>query len=161
MATPEVYPFASIENDDGRGSFPSWIRGLRKQSGVYIIRDLDSRAIWYVGESSSNRLYSTLTRHFQAWTNKYETAGATYDREDIEVAVIIVPKSHARHLQNELICVLDPADNRLKCDQLFDEGDPESSKPPRGYDYDVDLLLEGIIYQWTDDDHDDLADVPF
>jgi hypothetical protein len=156
MATPEVYPFAEI-GDGPR--YPDWIRGLRHVSGVYIIRERGRSTIVYVGESSTDRLYATLTRHFQAWTNKYETAGVTYDREDVEVAVIIVPKTHAHHLQNEIICALDPVDNRLRCDQLFDLYDEDQDRsPPRGYDYDIDLLMEGVAYEWPDDD---LADVPF
>ena len=60
MPIAEVFPFADVGEP---GSFPAWIRGLRHESGVYIIRDLFENAIGYVGESHSNRLYSTLTRH--------------------------------------------------------------------------------------------------
>ena len=167
MATAEVFPFAQVGD---AGAYPAWIRNLRRQSGVYIIRDLHSGQTAYVGESSSDRLYSTLTRHLQKWTNKFDTAGATYDRADVEIAVIVVPRAHANYLQNELICVLDPPDNRLLCDQLFDlledAGDDapaderiDREHPPRGYDYDVDLLLDGIDYQWPTDSDD--YDVPF
>ncbi len=155
MVTAEVYPFSTI---DASGRFPRWIRGLRKKSGVYIIRERGAESIAYVGESSTDRLYSTMTRHFQSWTDKYHTAGATYDREDIEIAVIVVPQEHARYLQNHLICVLRPEDNRLICDELFDPDEPETYNPPPGYDYDVDLLLQGIAYEWPDDTADD---VPF
>ena len=156
MPLAEVFPFAVI-GDDG-DSYPDWIRGLRKVSGVYVIRMQHSGDIAYVGESSSNRLYSTLTRHFQAWTNKYDTAGATYDREYVQVAVIVVPGIHANFLQNELICALQPADNRLVCNHLFNPDDPESYIAPPGYDYAVDLLLQGIAYEWPEDSSDD---VPF
>ena len=153
MPTADVYPFADI-CDAGR--YPDWIRGLRNRSGVYVIRDRHSGHIAYVGESSTDRLYGTLTRHFQAWTNKFDTAGATYDRSDVDVAVIVVPDVHANFLQNELICRLQPVDNRLLCDQIFNPDDPDSYEPPPGYDYDVDLLLEGIAYEWPETQDEDL-----
>lgn len=172
MPMAEVFPFADIGEP---GSFPDWIRGLRRSSGVYIIKDLYENAIGYVGESHSGRLYSTLTRHFQHWTDAHETSGVTYDREYVQVAVIIVPSEHAAYLQNELICTLDPLHNRLTCEQLFDafedhDGDDDreddlgyrsdKNSPPPDYDYDIDLLLEGIDYQWLDDDELQI-DVPF
>ena len=155
MAIVDVYSFCALDND---GSFPQWIRGLRRKSGVYIIRSQGSESIDYVGESSTDRLYSTLTRHFQVWSNAFNTAGATYDRGDVEVAVIVVPKGHARYLQNRLICELQPEDNRLVCNELFDPNDAETYQPPPGYDYDIDLLLQGVAYEWPDSEADD---VPF
>lgn len=156
---PEVFPFAD-PGDHGR--FPAWIRGLRRANGVYIIRERDTDEIVYVGESHSDRLYGTLTRHFQAWTNAHDTAGVTYTRDEVDVGVIIVPGHHAAYLQNELICTLLPRDNRLTCEQIFaweedaDEEEREQRSPPADYDYDVYLLLEGLEYQFPDDD-----DVPF
>ena len=78
-----------------------------ERNGVYVIREHDSGTIAYVGESHSARLYGTLTRHFQRWSPKFDTAGPTYDRGDVEVAVVTVPKTHAMHLQNDLICALE------------------------------------------------------
>jgi len=43
--------------------YPAWVRRLKGKSGVYVIRR-DGEPL-YVGESHSNRLYETLTRHFQ------------------------------------------------------------------------------------------------
>ena len=128
---PEVFPFAPL---DDRWSYPAWIRGLRRSNGVYVFRDRDSGEIVYVGESHSSRLYSTLTRHFQIWTDAYDTAGVTYYREEVDIAVIVVPAEHANYLQNELICVLVPRDNRLQCAQLFgldddNEGDDDAEEP--------------------------------
>lgn len=160
MAIPEVYPFAEI----GYGPrFPDWIRGLRQANGVYVFREHDTTEIIYIGESHTDRLYATLTRHFQAWTNAYDTAGVTYARDEVDVAVIIVSKRHVVHLQNELICTLAPRDNRLQCEQLLaweeeaDEEERQRRSPPRDYDYDVHLLLEGLEYEFPDSDHD----VPF
>ncbi len=117
MATPEVYPFASI---DDSWRYPAWIRGLRRANGVYLFRDRRTEDMAYIGESHSERLYATLTRHFQRWTDKFRTAGATYTRDEVDVAVIVVAKLHAVHLQNDLICALTPRDNRLQCEDLFD-----------------------------------------
>jgi hypothetical protein len=47
------------------GAYPQWVRDLKHKSGVYLIRDADTRELLYVG-SSSGRLYDTLTRHFQS-----------------------------------------------------------------------------------------------
>ena len=46
--------------------YPDWIRALKNKAGVYVIRDIDSREIVYVG-SSAGTLYETVTRHFQRW----------------------------------------------------------------------------------------------
>jgi hypothetical protein len=44
--------------------YPEWLQRLRGSSGVYIIRERGGPIV-YVGESAANRLYETLTRHFQ------------------------------------------------------------------------------------------------
>ena len=156
MATVEIYPFCEA---GAAGAYPDWIRALRKRSGAYLIHEHGARHISYIGESSTNRLYSTLTRHFQQWTNKYNTAGATYDRADVEVAVIVVPAEHANFLQNELTCTLGPTDNRAGCEQIFNPDQPETYQPPPGYAYDIDQLLEAVAYQWPDDD--EAEELPF
>lgn len=43
--------------------YPQWVRNLRDESGVYVIREIGGPIV-YVG-SSVGRLYDTLTRHFQ------------------------------------------------------------------------------------------------
>lgn len=176
MRRVDVYPFASVGSYSGE-RYPDWIRTLKTRNGVYVIRETDDNTITYVGESHSDRLYGTLTRHFQRWTPKYDTAGPTYDRQDIEVAVVLVPKTHAIYLQNDLICALDPRDNRLICGEIFEAGEPGETaetaendpdadyldEPPRGYDYDIPEILEGIFYQFTDPDNQDDLDeeIPF
>jgi len=48
----------------GRGEpYPEWVRNLRGESGVYVIREIDGPVV-YVGSSVGN-LYETLTRHLQ------------------------------------------------------------------------------------------------
>lgn len=151
---PEVFPFADLGND---WRFPAWIRGLRRANGVYVFRERATAEIVYIGESHSDRLYATLTRHFQEWTDAYDTAGVTYTRDEVDVAVIVVPRDHAVHLQNDLICKLIPRDNRLQCAQLFgwedgaDDEERERRSPPADYDYDVYLLLDGISYEFPDE----------
>ena len=44
--------------------YPEWLRRIRGSSGVYIIRERGGPIV-YVGVSVANRLYETLTRHFQ------------------------------------------------------------------------------------------------
>lgn len=72
--------------------WPAWIGELKGKSGVYVIRDFAGRAL-YVGESHTGRLYQTLTRHFQRWTGK--TAGPTYSRGGVMLAVRVTPASRA------------------------------------------------------------------
>ena len=43
--------------------YPAWVRQLRGKSGVYVIRQNGEPV--YVGASFSDRLYDTMTRHFQ------------------------------------------------------------------------------------------------
>ena len=103
-----------------RGTVARWLSALsgRKASGVYVIRE--KGIIWtpilYVGESHTGALYKTILRHFQNWTGK--TAGATYPRTKVEVAVIRTADKTALERQNKLIAELDPRDNI--------EGKPES-----------------------------------
>ncbi len=162
MARAEIYPFAPIGEYSGE-PYPDWIRSLDGGNGVYFIRDRGTGEVTYIGESHSSRLYSTLTRHFQSWTDKYNTAGTTYDRGDIEVAVILVPDDHALYLQNELICIFDPRDNRLVCGEIFDVGDDdEAHEVPADFDYDVSKLIDAVFYEFREGDADgDVEIVPF
>lgn len=91
--------------------WPQWVKELRGKSGIYVIRSKESGAILYVGESHSGRLKKTLLRHFQAWSGK--TAGNTYSRSAVEIAVISTPPAKAVPLQNRLIVQLQPRDNKL------------------------------------------------
>ena len=83
-----------------------WVRALKGRSGVYIIREKSgflffTGEVVYVGESHTNRLYSTLLRHFQHWTGR--TAGSTFAVSKVEVAVVRCPANRAVALQNSLI----------------------------------------------------------
>lgn len=101
--------------------FPAWLRSLDGASGVYVIRDADTREVLYVGESHTGRLSKTIVRHLQRWNrDKAFWAGAgfsrndpgtRYRRGDVEVAAFKVPASRAVRVQDSLIVELDPRDN--------------------------------------------------
>lgn len=104
--------------------YAPWVRELRDRSGVYIIRDAHHREPLYVGESHTNRLYTTLTRHFQRWDGY--TAGTTYDRDGVEVAVchLDLPSRDVIRAQVDLIRDLRPFDNTHHQTELDDDFDP-------------------------------------
>jgi len=91
---------------EGRAIAP-WVRTLKGKSGVYLIRESGFLGnVLYCGESHSNRLYSTLLRHFQRWTGP--TAGPTFPFSKVEVAVIRTPAAKAIELQNAVIAEYRP-----------------------------------------------------
>ena len=110
--------------------YPDWVRDLRGRSGVYVIRERmhDGTApIVYVGSSSADRLYETLTRHFQTWrrrksfwSGQYSQGhdpGLTWNRAACEVAAIITPAQHALEMESRLIRRLAPRDNLIGQDE--------------------------------------------
>lgn len=112
-------------------SYPDWIRALKDKAGVYVIRDIETREIVYVG-SSAGRLYDTVTRHFQRW-RRYKgfwrgqygeghDPGLTYDRDAVEVATRITSPSKSLDEEMRLIARLRPRDNLL--------GQPEAAEEP-------------------------------
>jgi hypothetical protein len=106
--------------------YPEWLRQLKGVSGVYVIRERDrdgTPVVVYVGESHSDRLYDTLTRHFQDW-RRYKSfwsgqyaeghdPGLTYDRSRVEVAVKVTSPSVAVDEEARLIRRLAPRDNLI------------------------------------------------
>lgn len=104
--------------------YPDWVRALKGKSGVYVIRELDENGepvIVYVGESHTDRLYDTLTRHLQQWRRwkgfwkgqygQGHDPGLTYDRNAVEVAARVVPPEEAIELEARLIRKYSPRDN--------------------------------------------------
>jgi len=100
--------------------YPDWIRALKDKAGVYVIREIDTREVVYVG-SSSGTLYATLTRHFQTW-RRYKgfwrgqygqghDPGLTYPRDRVEVAIRITSPSASLDEELRLIRKLKPRDN--------------------------------------------------
>jgi hypothetical protein len=110
------------------GRYPDWVRALRGKSGVYLIRERQrdgSNPVVYVGESHADRLYQTLTRHFQTWrrhkkfwTGQYTGSqshdpGLTYPRARCTVAVRVLPAERAMHEEARLIARVRPRDNLI------------------------------------------------
>lgn len=104
--------------------YPQWLQRARGKSGVYVIRERDTNdepVIAYVGQSSTGRLYETLTRHLQTWRRwkgfwrgQYGAGhdpGLTYDRGSVEVAVKVTASSRALDEEARLIRRLQPRDN--------------------------------------------------
>lgn len=102
----------------GRGYHP-FLRTLANQSGVYVIfANNDNGKPLYVGESHTNRLYDTITRHFRSWridprndAQGRRRGGTTYDRARVTLSVAITAPQDAAAAQFALIQVLNPRDN--------------------------------------------------
>ncbi len=104
-------------------AYPDWVRALKGKSGVYVIREVRGNGeaeIVYVGQSSANKLYETLTRHLQTWRRwkgfwrgqySEHDPGLTYDRDRVEVAVRITTPAAALDEEARLIRRLRPRDN--------------------------------------------------
>ncbi len=101
---------------DARGNLCRWLNQFARRSGVYVIRQpgLVFSTVLYVGESHSGTLKKTILRHFQKWTGK--TAGPTYPRTKVEVAVAPTSAETAVSRQNALIRELSPRDNTVEND---------------------------------------------
>jgi hypothetical protein len=110
------------------GRYPDWVRSLRGKSGVYLIREHQrdgSNPVVYIGESHANRLYQTLTRHFQTWRrhkkfwagqytgSQSHDPGLTYNRARCTVAVRVLSPERAMAEEARLIARLRPRDNLL------------------------------------------------
>jgi hypothetical protein len=110
--------------------YPAWVRALKGKSGVYVIRQGGEPV--YVGESHSDRLYETMTRHFQSWRRwkgfwrgqyaEGHDPGLTYRRESVEVAARVTSPERAMDEEERLIRRLRPRDNLL--------GQPELEEAP-------------------------------
>lgn len=108
----------------GETDWPLYVKELRGKSGVYVIRSKNDKRSLYVGESHTGRLKKTLLRHFQAWSGK--TAGPTYSRSSVEIAVLVTDKDSAVSTQNKLIDELEPRDNRISPNTPKKSGDDEN-----------------------------------
>lgn len=105
--------------------YPAWVQALRGRSGVYVIRDRAAGApvVAYVGESHTDRLYETLTRHFQTWRRwkgfwkgqygEGHDPGLTYPRDQVDVAVRVTSPAAALDEEERLIRRLRPRDNLI------------------------------------------------
>ena len=99
-------------NKQGKTNFPE-----RERPGVYLIKSKASGKIVYVGYSSNN-LYRTMYRHFQAW-NHSEQPIVTYQAKGPDnylVRVIYCTAKQAVTLEELLILKHKPEDNPQKLD---------------------------------------------
>ena len=115
-------------------AYPDWVRALKGEAGVYVIRDADTHECLYVG-SSAGRLYDTLTRHFQTWRRwkgfwkgqygEGADPGLTYPRAAVEVAVRLTSPDDALDEEMRVIARLRPRDNQIgQPDTATDEAIP-------------------------------------
>src|SRR5262249_8642472 len=94
----------------------------------YLIRERQrdgSDPVVYIGESHADRLYQTLTRHFQTWRRRKKfwsgqytgsqshDPGLTYHRARCTVAVRVLSPDGAIAEEARLIARLRPRDNLL------------------------------------------------
>lgn len=98
-----------------------------RESGIYAIIDAASREVLYVGESHSDRLYDTITRHFRAWKinsrrDGRRSGGTTYDRNKVLVCWAILPADEAVAAQYVEIQRLKPRDNQVDGCSAVDGG---------------------------------------
>jgi excinuclease UvrABC nuclease subunit len=88
---------------------------LKGKSGVYLI--YQKNKLVYVGRSSTNRLYKTITRHFQQWNDKAQEGRISYHTDkktDFSIKVYITKKADAYPLECSLILRYRPRDNKYK-----------------------------------------------
>ena len=113
QAEQRVIIFDLIVDDHGRrlpiplrdiphGRLPPEFEQFRRQNGVYIIVDAYQDVPLYVGESHSQRLIHTATRHVQSWA-----LGPSWNREDVQFGLILCADgASAYNLQNLIIAEL-------------------------------------------------------
>lgn len=106
----------SVAREDGRWSTD--VQALAGQNGVYLIGDRRDGNLLYIGESHTGRLYGTITRHYQQWSDSFDTAGVQYefdgpnDYTQIAIAVIDEMISPPSLVQDLLVMHCRPQDNR-------------------------------------------------
>jgi hypothetical protein len=84
----------------------SWM----KKTGLYIIRDKNTKQIVYVGMSRSC-LYRGMYRHFQSWNDPRQYRVTYLDRDNYEVRLILVEFEKVEYFERRLIWYLNPRDN--------------------------------------------------
>ncbi len=96
---------------DSDGQLAEWVYALHGHSGVYLIRDTRTREIVYIGESHTQRLFETMTRHLYIWNGR--GSGPSYPPALVEIAVIVAetPLDDPVADQYALIQQHEPRDN--------------------------------------------------
>jgi len=109
--------------------WPAWLRTTYKRScGVYAIKE--NGRVAYVG-SSRQRLYDTITRHFQQWKRSKQwwkglrgeghDPGLTYKRAKCQIAVMTCACGDELVQEAKLIERLRPRDNLVANPDGLDE----------------------------------------
>ncbi len=128
----------SVVDESNPKRFAPWVRALYGKNGVYAIFSKHGReySAEYVGVSSAQKLYGTLTRHFQNWDRKKgdQMTGHVFDRNRVWVAVEIIPDQYeALEREQEWIAALEPALNQkieiAMDDEEIDEREPSEGEP--------------------------------
>jgi hypothetical protein len=92
--------------------WPVWVRGLAGESGIYLIRDRETKEMLYVGRGRID-LKGALLRHFHQWG--YDRRGVhrrvLFDREAVEVKVYLVPVPWVVVTEADLIALHRPREN--------------------------------------------------
>lgn len=106
---------------------------LSKKSGIYFIRHKATRAVVYVGMSSS-QLKKTIYRHFQEWNDRARKAlwgdikRKSYPKQGYEVRFIYCSPTRAAKLEKYFIQKLQPKDNEQKYDAYFGKTEQEQDE---------------------------------
>lgn len=111
---------------DERGRYVPALRALANASGTYAIVAADGQCL-YVGESHTGRLYRTVQRHFQRWTdNPYISPRAgsrprpVYDRWAVRWCAVVSEPGEAMPHQWAEIQRLQPRDNVVEGAAVID-----------------------------------------
>lgn len=115
-----------------RGEQRAWnpkLAGYKDASGVYVLRDRTTRAVVYVGESHTGRLYRTLLRHFHDSSGKFEKLSewVHHAPERLEVMVFETSAGEALEAEQEAIMYYEPLINKVSASG--DSGDDGEEIP--------------------------------
>lgn len=93
--------------------YPRWLRALKDVSGLYVIRDMETRETLYVGRGRKD-LKGAIVRHFNTWGEDRRGIHhrATYDRRQVEVQVYLMAAEWVCATEADLIALRSPRDNR-------------------------------------------------
>lgn len=88
--------------------FARWLDATKGVSGVYVFRGAWTGRVEYVGESHTNALYKTITRHFWSWPDGRRPHYVVPLLQPVDVAVRVTSAARARALQDRLEARLRP-----------------------------------------------------
>ena len=135
----KVIIFDLIRDTDGKrlpiplryiphGRMPPYYDQFRRQNGVYIIVDAEDDLPVYVGESHTERLIHTATRHIQSWN-----LGPTWDRDEVLYGFILCSDGESAYsLQNLIIAefILNDVELENNTEDRPEEYEYDPDEPP-------------------------------